>query len=266
MTGLEGERPDRRLRTANGRVGPAGGGAQISWFCSAARSQCGGRRARAWSADPAACTPRPWRGQSPDLARHCAPSGIGDPARAVRPSRLSTSAGRQARPLHPVRSALGRGRRPPDRGPYGLVRPAGRPCGTAGRPVVTGGTGFSSRNPPRRCRMVTLAGWARQPAQSVRRPARGNRPGPVVRLPERGRIRESGPAPRHGTPGRRNPDLVTNDTTPGDRNRVNQRIERHRRLRGFAITVSRDTEGRRLSPAASPPGHARPPGVPGKTS
>jgi hypothetical protein len=202
---------------------------------------------------------RTWPGIAPA-------SGIGDPARAVRPSRLLTGAGRQAWPLRPVRPALGRGRWHPNRGPYGLVRPAGRPCGTAGRPVVTGGTGFSSRNPPRRCRMVTLAGWARQPAQSVRRPARGNRPGPVVRLPERGRIRESGLAPRHGAPGRRNQDLVTNDTTPGDRNLVNQRIERHRRLRGFAITVSRDAEGRRLSSAASPPGHARPPGVPGKTS
>jgi hypothetical protein len=235
-------------------------------ICSAARSQCGEPRPGTGPADPAACTLCPWRGRVRTWPGIAPASGIGDPARAVRPSRLLTGAGRQARPLRPVRPALGRGRWHPNRGPYELVRPAGRPCGTAGRPVVTGGTGFSSRNPPRRCRMVTLAGWARQPAQSVRRPARGNRPGPVVRLPERGRIRESGLAPRHGAPGRRNPDLVTNDTTPGDRNRVNQRIERHRRLRGFAITVSRDAEGRRLSSAASPPGHARPPGVPGKTS
>ena len=205
-------------------------------------------------------------GRGPDPARHCARDRDPRP-RAHRPAVTATyQRGKQPLPLLAVRPALGCGGWPPDRGPYGLVRPAGRPYGTAAWAVVTGGTGFSIGNPPRRCGVVTLAGRAHQPAQCVRRPARGDRPGPVVRLPERGRIRESGLAPRHGAPGRGNPDLVTNDTVPGDRDRVNQRIEAHRRQRGFAITVSRDAGGRGLSSAASPPGHAGPLGVPGERS
>jgi len=203
--------------------------------------------------------------RGPGPARHCArvrgPRPRGSPAVTATCQR-----GKQAWPRRPVMPALGRGGRPPNRGPYGLVRTAGRPCGTPGWPAVTGGTGFSRKNPPRRRRVVTPAGWAHQPAQSVRRPARGDRPGPIVRLPERGRVRESGLAPRHGAPGGRNPDLVTDDTVPGDRNRMNQRIEPHRGLRGLTITVGQDADGRRLSSPASPPGHARPPGVPGETS
>ena len=114
--------------------------------------------------------------------------------------------------------------------------------------------------------VVTLAAWAHQPAQSVLRPACGDRPSPIVRLPERRPIRERGLAPRHATPGSRNPDLVANNAEPGDRDRMNQRIEPRRRLRGVTITGSRDTDGRRLSHPAGPPGHTRPPGVPGKTS
>jgi hypothetical protein len=41
-------------------------------ICSAARSQCGEPRPGTEPADPAACTLCPWRGQDPDLARHCA--------------------------------------------------------------------------------------------------------------------------------------------------------------------------------------------------
>ena len=82
----------------------------------------------------------------------------------------------------------------------------------------------------------------------------------------RGRIHESGPAPGHGTAGGENPDLVADDTVPGDRHRVNQRIEPHLRLPGVMITVSQDPDGRRLSCPASLPGRARPPGVPGETS
>jgi hypothetical protein len=197
--------------------------------------------------------------RGPGPAWHCA--RVGDPRpRAGSPAVMSTyQRGKQARPLRPVRPALGRGGWPPNRGPHGLVR-------TAGWPAATGGTGFSSGNPPRRRRAVTPAGRACQPAQRVLRPARSDGSGPVVRLPERGRIRESRLAPRHGTPGGRNPDLVTNDTVPGDRNRMNQRIQAHRRLPGFTITVSQDADRRRLSSAASPSGYARPPGVPGETS
>jgi hypothetical protein len=132
----------------------------------------------------------------------------------------------QAWPWRPVRPAVGRGGWPPDRGRYRLVRTARRPCGTARWPVVTGTRGFSRGNPPRRwLRVVTLAGRAHQPTESVLRPASGDRPSPIVGLPERGRIREGGPAPRHSAPGRRNPDLVANNTLPGDRDRMNQRIE-----------------------------------------
>jgi hypothetical protein len=189
--------------------------------------------------------------RGPGPARHRArvrgPRPRGSPAVTATYQR-----GKQAWPRRPVMPALGRGGWPPNRRPYGLVRTPGRPYGTAGWPVDTDGTGFSRGNPPRRRRVVTPAGWAHQPAQSVLRPARSDRPSPIVRLPERGRVRESGPAPRHGAPGGRNPDLVTNDTVPGDRNRMNQRIEPHRRLRGFTITVSQDAGGRRLSHPASP--------------
>ena len=234
-------------------------------ICSAARRHCRPPRPARCPAGPAACTARPWRGAEVRARPGIVPaSGIRDPARAVQPSRPLTSAEKQARPLRPVIPALDRGGWPPNRGPYGLDRTAGRPCGTVVRPAATGGTGFSSGNPPRWYRALTLAGWAHQPAHSVLRPARSDRPGPVVRLPERGWVRESGLAPRHGAPGGRNPDLVTNDTVPGDRHRINQRIESHRRLPGVTITVSQDADGRRLSSAASPPGHARPPGVPGE--
>jgi hypothetical protein len=85
--------------------------------------------------------------------------------------------------------------------------------------------------------VTLLAGWAHQPAQSVLHPARNNRPGPVVGLPGRDRIRESRPAPGHVAPGSREADLITNDTVPGDRNRMSQRIEPHGRLRGSTVTV-----------------------------
>jgi hypothetical protein len=219
------------------------------------------------SAAPGAASSRSGGMHGSPMARSRGP-GPARPCARVRDPRLSAGSQaitaayqreKQARPLRPARPALGHGRWPPNRGPYGLDR-------TAGRPAATGGTGFSSGNPPRRHRALMLAGRAHQPAQSVLRPARGDRPGPVVRLPERGRVREDGLAPRQGAPGGRNPDLVTKDTVPGDRNRINQRIEPHRRLPGVPITVSKDADGRRLSSAASPPGHARPPGVPGETS
>jgi hypothetical protein len=113
---------------------------------------------------------------------------------------------------------------------------------------------------------MLLAGRADQRAHSVLSPARNDRASPVVRLPERGRIHESGLAPGHGAAGGGNPDLVADDTVPGDRHRVNQRIEPHLRLPGVMITVSQDLDGRRLSYPASLPDRARPPGVPGETS
>jgi hypothetical protein len=145
---------------------------------------------------------------------------------------------------------------------WALAHAACRPWGAGGWPVVTDGTAFLTDgtgilrvNPPRRYRAVTLARWAHQPAQIVPRPARGDRPGPVVRLPERGRVRESGLALRHGAPGVRNPDLVADDTLPGNRNRMSQRVEARRALHGVAVTVSHP---------ASPAGLARPLDVPGK--
>jgi hypothetical protein len=192
-------------------------------------------------------------------------SGLHDPAGSLAAAAVYQR-GEQAWPLRPVVPALGRGGWRPDGGPYGLVRAAARPCGTAAWPVVTGGTGFSTRHPPRRCGVITLAGWAHQPVQGVFCPACSDCPSPVVCLPERGRSRESGPASRHGAPGGRYPDLVTNDTVSGDRDRMSQRVEPHRSMRGITITVSRDADGRRLSSVASPPGHAQPPGVSGETS
>jgi hypothetical protein len=204
--------------------------------------------------------------KGPGLARHRGP--VRDPRRrAVGPAVTAAhQRGKQAWTLRPVMPALSHDRWPPGRCLYGLVRTARRPCGTAGWCEVTGGTGFWRQNPPRRYRLVTLAGRAHQPAQRVPRPARSDRPGPVVRLPERGRIGERGRAPRHGAPGGRNPDLVTNDTVPGDHHRMNQRIEAHHRLRGLAITVSQGADGRRVGHPASPAGHARPPCMPGETS
>jgi hypothetical protein len=235
-------------------------------ICSAAGSHCCPACPGAASSRSGSVHPLPMAGsRGPGLARHGARvrdprPGAGSPAVTAACQR-----GEQAWPRPPVRPALCRGRRPPDRGRYGLVRAAGRPCGAAGWPVVTEG-GFPRGNPPRRYRVVTLAGRAHQPAQSVRRPARGGRPSPVVRLPERGRIHESGLAPGHGAAGGGNPDLVADDTVPGDRHRVNQRIEPHLRLPVVMITVSQDPDGRRLSYPASLPDRARPPGVPGETS
>jgi hypothetical protein len=124
--------------------------------------------------------------------------------------------------------------------------------------------GLSRGDPPHRYRAVTLAGCADQPAQGVLRPARGDRPGTVVRLPQSGRIPESGLAPCHGAPGGGNLDLVANGAVPGNRDRMNQRIEARRALRRFTMTVSQG--GRRLSHRASPAVRARPPCVLGKTS
>jgi hypothetical protein len=234
---------------------------------SAVRSRCCSARPGAASSRSGSMPSLPMaRSRGPGLARHCA--RVRDPRpRAGSPAVTAAyQHGKQARPRRLVMQAPVRGGWPPSRGPYGSAGTARRPCGTAGWPVVAGGTRFWRGNPPRRDQVVTLAGWAHQPAQSVLRPARGDRPSPIVRLPQRGRIRERGLAPRHGAPGGRNPDLVTNDTVPGDRDRINQRIEPHRRLRGVTITVSQDADRRRLSYPASPPGHARSPGVPGETS
>jgi hypothetical protein len=136
-----------------------------------------------------------------------------------------------------------RGWPPERRRRYGLVRPACRPYGTAGRLMITGGTRFSRECPSRRCRAsALLAGRAHQPGQSVLSPARSDRSRPVVRLPERGRIREPRPAPGHVAPGGREPDLVTNDAVLSDRNRMNQRIEAYKRLQVFAVTVRPEAE------------------------
>ena len=206
------------------------------------------------------------RSRGPGLARHC--GRVRDPRPRAGSPVVSAAYqhGKQAWPQRPVMPAPVRGGWPPHRGPSGSAGTARRRCGTAGGPVVADGTRFWTGNPPRRDRVVALAGWAHQPAQGVLHPTRGDRPSPIVRLPERGRIRERGLAPRHGAPGARNPDLVTDDTVPGDRNRMTQRIEARRTLRAVTITVREDADRRRLRYPASPPGHARSPGVPGGTS
>jgi hypothetical protein len=110
-----------------------------------------------------------------------------------------------------------------------------------------------------------LASWAYQPAQGVLRPARSDGPGPVVGLAERGRIRESGLAPRHGAPGGRNADLITYDTVRGNRDWMNQRIKARGKLRGLTVTVSQRVDSRKLRHLAGLSGHARPPAVPGES-
>jgi hypothetical protein len=72
--------------------------------------------------------------------------------------------------------------------------------------------------------VTLLAGWAHQPANTVLTPARDQRSGPVVGLPERGQVGEPCEAACHVTPGSGDADLITNDTVLGDRDRVNQRI------------------------------------------
>ena len=150
-----------------------------------------------------------------------------------------------------------RGRPPERRRRHGLVRPACRPYITAGCLVITGGVRFSREYPSRQCRAgALLAGRAHQPGQSVLSPASSDRSGPVVRLPERGRIREPRPAAGHVAPGGRDPDLVTNDAVLNDRNRMNQRIEADKRLQVFAVTVRPEAEwpepGYPPSPASQP--------------
>jgi hypothetical protein len=160
-----------------------------------------------------------------------------------------------------------RGWPPERRRRYGLARPACRPCGIAGCLVITGGVRFARECPSRRCRAgALLAGRAHQPGQSVLSPARSDRSRPVVRLPERGRIGEPRPAPGHVAPGGRDPDLVTNDAVLSDRNRMNQRIEADNRLQVFTVTVRPEAQWPDLGYPPSPAGHARSPGVPGKTT
>jgi len=72
--------------------------------------------------------------------------------------------------------------------------------------------------------ITLLAGRAYQLADRVSAPACHQCPGPVVRLPERRRIREPRGAARHVTPGSRYPDLITDDTVFGNGNGVSQRV------------------------------------------
>jgi hypothetical protein len=73
-----------------------------------------------------------------------------------------------------------------------------------GRCVVTGGIRSQLDRPLRWCYAVTLlAAWADKLAGSVRTPARSERSRPVVRLAERGRVRETPDAVPHVTAGGR---------------------------------------------------------------
>jgi hypothetical protein len=122
--------------------------------------------------------------------------------------------------------------------------------------------------------VTLLAGRAHQPVQSVPRPPGDGCPGPVVSLPERGRIRECHPASWHIAPGGRDPDLITNDTALGDRNRVdqrveacrNQRVEARRRPCDFTVVVKPGADGTRLTHPGGPAGRAGSPRVPGNGS
>src|SRR5262245_4256822 len=149
--------------------------------------------------------------------------------------------GKQARPLRPpLMPAMARDERwqADGRQPRLVARAAFRPCAAVGYSVISNGPGFSWKHPPWRRGGVALpAGWANQPAQSILTPARKDRSGPVVRLPECDRIGESRRTPRHVTPGDGGPDLVPDDAVPGNRNRMDQRIEAPRRPRGQAVAA-----------------------------
>jgi hypothetical protein len=110
--------------------------------------------------------------------------------------------------------------------------------------AVTGGVRFWREHPS--LAGTLLAGRAHQPGQSVLSPARADRSGPVVRLPECGRIRELRRAPGHVAPGGSDPDLVTDDAVLGDRNRSNQRIETYSRLQVFTVTIRPEAKRPRL--------------------
>ena len=192
------------------------------------------------------------------------PPGARDPAITVTCQRAEQAWPRRLL-LTPARAR--RGWPPERRRWYGSARLACRPYGTAGCLVITGGVRFSRERPPRRCRAgALLAGRAHQLGPSVLTPPRSDRSGPVVRLPERGRIGEPRPAPGHVAPGGRGPDLVANDAMLSDRNRPSQRIEAGSRLQVFAVTVRPEAERPEPGYPASLAGHARSPGVPGKTT
>jgi hypothetical protein len=137
------------------------------------------------------------------------------------------------------------------------------PCAAVGQSVIINGGGAPRQHPPRRRGVMLSAGQANQPAQSVHAPARAHRPSPVVRLPERGRVREGRTAPRHVTTDDRSPDLVPDDAVSGDRNRMGQRIKAHRRPRGQMVAARLLAGGAELCSRAGPAGSARPSGVSG---
>src|SRR5215469_15912694 len=108
--------------------------------------------------------------------------------------------------------------------------------------------GSSSAHPAHWCHvaMMPLAGWANQPAPGVLTPAGRGGAGSVVSLPERGRMREAHPAPRHVAPGGGNPELVADHGLLGDVDGVDQRVEAHwrpRRPRGWPVALRPGADG-----------------------
>ena len=209
-------------------------------------------------------------------------AGLDPPPRRVRPRlsligpprsqwrrRAVTAArqrGEQAGPLHsPLMPALARGgrRQAGGRRRRRAAQAAARPCAAVGHSVIIDGAGARRQHPPRRRGVALSAGEANQPAQSVHAPARAHRPSPVVRLPERGRIRKGRTAPRHVTPDDGSPDLVPDDGVPGDRNRMDQRVKAHRRPRAQTVAARLLADGAELCSWAGPAGSARPSGVSG---
>ena len=134
---------------------------------------------------------------------------------------------------------------------------------------------------PRPRRIVTLlAGEAHQPVECVHTPARGQCPHPVVRLAQRSRVGELRPAASDVTASRRQPELITDDTASGNRQRINQRIMTGpgrigvcRRMPGRPAGVRRRARQSPLSYSARPASYRQParpaprrqrPGVPGQ--
>jgi hypothetical protein len=141
-----------------------------------------------------------------------------------------------------------------------LAHPACLPGGIDGWWVVFGG-GWWRREPRLPGRpVVALAGWADQLADGIVLPPCGGGFGPVVSLPQRGRIRENCPAARHVAPGGGQTELVADDSMPGDLHWGHQRVTVHRGT-GWA-----DGPGARSPPGSylsGPARHRRPPAMPG---
>jgi hypothetical protein len=131
-------------------------------------------------------------------------------------------------------------------------------AGTGGRPGTAGVRPGARHRPPQA--RTLLAGRAQQPATGISAPARGQGPGPVIRLAQCRRIGEP-PAAAQIAPRSRHPELIADDTVLGDSHRPGQRVTA--RPLAWHQVIRRP---RRHTPAvrypARPAPHGQRPGMP----